>query len=504
VVNLNDDRNGRSSASPLKMNARRNHLLLIQTPYYEDYGPMRKAAGTYFPLGLGYISSFVKQYGYDVSFMDMNVQDTSHKDIAKFVCQEKPTLVGISFMTPQFYAAKNIADVVKEAAPEVSVVLGGAHPSVMPRRSLEEIPSADFVVFGEGEITTLGLLEFLSKRRGALAGISGLAWRKNDAIMLNSPRPLLNDLDALPFPDRDLIDQSLYRHQSFLSYYKHVQTIYTSRGCPGRCVYCASGYKLRCRVRVRSVDRIMDEISLLRDRYNMDYLLIKDDSFTLNKRRIKEFCAALMKRHAGLRWHCMCRVDTVNYDVLSIMKDAGLNDVFFGIESGNDQILKNAGKGVTTADNRKAVEAADSLGIRTYGAFILGLPGDTAETIQQTIEFACSLPLTMAGFSILIPYPGTKVFEDYYPFDESNSLDYHAFIASTGVHYVREYTGLNGIEVEQLPAYITKAQKSFYMRPSQILRMLKESSPDMLLGYARGFAALFTKALYLRQHKKAA
>jgi radical SAM superfamily enzyme YgiQ (UPF0313 family) len=482
------------------MNARSNHLLLIQTPYFEDYGPMRKAAGTYFPLGLGYISSFVKQYGYDVSFFDPNVQDVTLEDIVDFVRREKPTLVGVSFMTPQFYAAKNIVDAVKEAAPEVSVVLGGAHPSVMPRRNLEEMPNADFVVFGEGEVTTLELLEYLTKRRGVLPEIRGLAWRDNDAVMLNGPRSLLTDLDALPFPDRDLIDQSLYRHQSFLSYYKHAQTIYTSRGCPGRCVYCASGYKLRCKVRTRSVDNVMDEIDLLKDRYNMDYLLIKDDSFTLNKRRIKEFCAALVKRHPGIRWHCMCRVDTVNYDVLSMMKDAGLNDVFFGIESGNDEILKNAGKGVTTADNRKAVEAAESLGIRTYGAFILGLPGDTAKTIQQTIDFACSVPLTMAGFSILIPYPGTKVFEDYYPYNEGDSLDYHAFIASTGVHYVREYTGLEGVGVEELPGYITKAQRSFYMRSRQILRMLKGSPPRMLWGYVRGFGALVTKALYLKKN----
>ena len=245
----------------------------------------------------------------------------------------------------------------------------------------------------------------------------------------------------------------------------------------------------------------MGEIALLEDRYDLDYLLIKDDNFTLNRKRTKEFCKVLKKRHPGLKWHCMCRVDTVDYDTLAMMKDAGLNDIFLGIESGNDDILKKAAKQVTTAMACKAVESAYKLGIKTYGAFILGLPGDNRETIQQTIDFACSLPLNMAGFSILIPYPGTKVFDDYYLRSSEDKLDYRAFIASTGVHYVKEYSGLDGISVEDLPSYVSKAQRSFYLRPLQILRMLKGCPPAMLLGYAKGFLALATKACYIMKNK---
>lgn len=459
---------------------------------------MRKAAGTYFPLGLGYISAFVKQYGYRVSFWDLNVQDIIFEDIVNYLYNEKFDFVGISFMTPQFYAAKEIADIIKETIPEIPIILGGAHPSVMPKETLDEIPNADFVVFGEGEQTMLELLDCITKGQGSFTKIKGLAWRHQDRIVCNEPRSPYKNLDSLPYPDRGLIDQSLYRHQSFLSYYKRVQTIYTSRGCPGRCVYCASGFKLRTKVRMRSVDNIMDEISFLKERYDIDYLLIKDDNFTLNKKRIREFCTAIKKGYPNLLWHCMCRVDTVNYEILAMMQDAGLNDVFFGIESGNDQILKKAGKGVTTREVRKAVEATDKLGIKSYGAFILGLPGDSPETIRQTIDFACSLPLTLAGFSILIPYPGTKVFEDFYSVDKK-ALNYHHFIASTGVHYVDKYTGLRGMSVEELPGYITRAQRSFYMRPGQIFKMLKGCTPSMLMGYASGFIALIARALYLKK-----
>ena len=461
---------------------------------------MKKAAGTYFPMGLGYIAAYAKKHGYDVTFIDPDVQEITYGDIAEFVSETRPALVGISFMTPQLGTAKEIVDSIRKKVPDAPIVLGGAHPSVMPSESLQQIRNADYVVFGEGEQTTLELLNFLTKKEGVLPEIAGLAWRRGDDIVCNDPRSLIEDLDSLPYPDRELIDQSLYQHQSFLNYYTRIQTIYTSRGCPGRCVFCASGHKLRSKVRTRSIESIMGEIDHLRSCYDIEYLLIKDDTFTLNKRRIREFCSALKRNHPDLRWHCMCRVDTVDYEILSVMKDSGLSDVFFGIESGNDDILKAIAKHVTTEKVREAVGAAHRLGIRTYGAFILGLPGDNPETINETINFACSLPLTMAGFSILIPYPGTKVFEDHY--SSEGDVDFSSFIASTGVHYVEGYTGLQGMEVGELPHYITVAQKKFYMRPRQLFRMMRHMTPSMVVGYAKGFVSLVMKQRYLQRKER--
>lgn len=462
---------------------------------------MRKAAGTYFPLGLGYISSFVKQHGYNVSFFDPNVQDVTIEDMVDFVRQEKPVLVGVSFMTPQFYVAKKIADAIKGCTPDVHIVFGGAHPSVLPKKTLAEIPSADFIVFGEGEQTTLELLDHLSKGKKRLAEIDGLAWRGEGEIVVNRPRELIEDLDSLPYPDRDLLDQSLYHAQSFLSYSPRAMTIHTSRGCPGRCVFCASGHSLRSRIRERSIANVMREIDYLRERFDIDYLLIKDDTFTLSKLRVEEFCGAILQRHPDLKWHCMVRINSVDQRLFSIMKSAGLNDVFFGIESGNNEILKKARKGITIERTREAVKACARMRISSYGAFILGLPGDTAETMEQTIRFACSLPLTMAGFSILIPYPGTQVFEEYYQPDESKPIDYHKFIASTGIHYVEGYTGVAGPVLEGLPVLVSRAQKRFYLRLSQVLRMLSFCTPAMLWGCVKGFFALCSKEIYLRSQR---
>jgi anaerobic magnesium-protoporphyrin IX monomethyl ester cyclase len=473
-----------------------NLLLLIQTPYSEDYGPMRKASGTYFPVGLGYISSSVKKHGYKVFFIDPNVKKINIDEIKDLVRQKRPALAGISFMTPQFRSAKRLANAIKECAPNVHICLGGAHPSALPRETLEEIGSADFVVCGEGEITTLELLDCLTKNKGRLGDIDGLAWRDHNGININRLRSPIADLDSLPYTDRGLMDQSLYHAQSFLSYSPRAMTIYTSRGCPGRCVFCASGHKLRSHIRLRSIENVMQEIDHMRRQFSVNYLLIKDDVFTLHRSRVEEFCAAVKKRHPGLKWHCMVRVNSVDHELLSKMKDSGLNDVFLGIESGNDEILKNSNKGISVERSRQTVKACAELGIRTYGAFILGLPGDTYETIGQTIDLACSLPLTMAGFSILIPYPGTQVYEEHYKSDKNTPGDYSQFIASSGIHYTEGYTGINSVLLRSLPSLLAKAQRGFYLRPAQIMRIFRASTPSMLLGCFKGFFALINKEAY--------
>jgi len=477
-------------------------LCLIQAPYFDDYGPMRRAAGTYFPLGLGYIAAAVKAKGYDVLLLDPNVQDLTPEQMSRRVRQEQPDLVGISFMTPQFHSARRLCRAIKELAPTTPVALGGAHPSVMPSETLREIPEADFVALGEAEYTTVELLEALAGRAREFGHITGLAWRNQEGVKLNAPRPPIEDLDALPFPDRSLVDQSLYRAQSFLSYSPRTATIHTARGCPGRCVFCCSGYKLRSHVRERSIGNVMAEIDQLRERYDVRYLLIKDDTFTLRKPRVEAFCRALRERHPDLKWHCMGRANSVDERILATMRDAGLHDMFFGIESGNDDILKIAKKGVTTLRAREAVEACARLGIRTYGAFIIGLPGETPQTAEQTIEFACSLPLTMAGFSILIPYPGTRVFDEHYRRDGNGTVEYSEFIASTGVHVVEGYTGLAGLSLHELPGLVARAQRRFYLRPVQLWRMLQHANPSMVWGYGRGFVGLMAKERYLRSRRR--
>ena len=237
-------------------------IFLIQAPFFEDYGPMKKAAGNYFPHGIGYISARAKEEGYNVKFFDPNVQDITPEDIAQAALREKPLLIGISFMTPQFVITSEMCRRIKRICPNIPIVLGGTHPSVMPEKTLHEIPDADFVIMNEGEESTIELLSSLENSRD-FHKIKGIVFRQDGNIVMTGPREPIHDLDALPLPDRSLIDQSLYRAQSFLSYSSRTASIYTSRGCPGRCVFCCSGHRLRTHVRERSINSIMKEIDCL-------------------------------------------------------------------------------------------------------------------------------------------------------------------------------------------------------------------------------------------------
>ena len=468
-------------------------LFLIQTPYFEGYGSTRSAAGTQFPIGLGYIAAYVKAHGYTVRFFDPNVQPITTEDIARLVEEELPFLVGISFMTPWFFAAKELCRLIKNFSPRTPIVVGGIHPSVMPRQTIQDIPSVDFLIMGEGEETILELMNALSAREKNWRKIKGLVWRNNDEIIFNDLRKPIHDIDILPFPDFTIIDQSLYRLPSFFNHFERYAMIHTSRGCPGRCIFCCSGHRLRTPVRKRSISNVMREIDFLRKHYDIEYLLIRDDTFTLKESRTRAFCDALAYRHPNLKWNCMGRVNSVNYELLAYMKEAGLHDIYYGIESGNDDILHHSRKGITTGQSRRAVEDAARLGIAVVGAFIIGLPNETPKTVEETIRFACSLPLTMALFALLMPYPGTKIFEDYCEFDPDIPIDFSKFIHTTGISVIDEYKGLNGLPIDRLPDLVAEAQRRFYIRPGQVLRMLRHLNLSMLRGYGRGFIGFLSK-----------
>jgi radical SAM superfamily enzyme YgiQ (UPF0313 family) len=335
-------------------------------------------------------------------------------------------------------------------------------------------------------------MEALGEDGGDLGKIAGLVWRRGEEVVRNPERAPIEDLDGLPFPDRSLVDQRHYRLQNFMSHYGRFANIYTARGCPGKCSFCCSGHRLRGRIRSRSIENVMAEIELLREQYGVRYVVIKDDTFTLNRRRTEEFCRA-MGRYPDLKWQCMGRVNALDEPLLRTMKESGLTNIVLGIESGNEEVLRGTGKGTTVGQARAAVEACHRVGIASVGAFIIGLPGETRQTAEETIRFACQVPLTMAVFTILIPYPGTAVYESHMALDPDTPPDYDQFVCTHGLKYVKEYTGLKGLGNDELPALVAEAQRRFYLRPRQIGRMLRFSTPAMLKGYLRGATALLYK-----------
>ena len=309
----------------------------------------------------------------------------------------------------------------------------GTHVTPIPKESLRPFPSLDFVLVGEPDLTIRDLLDHLEGRieqRSALIkklfdehdpfykpairedgsvdmyGIKGLAWRDGDEIVVNFPRPFIKDLNDLPIPAHELLPLQKYLMPMMKGPFTF---IVTSRGCPAGCTYCIKHVTYQYSARLRSPDLIMEELWQLK-KLGINNIHMYSDLFTVNRDQVVELCRRMIDEKINLRWTSNSRVDYVDEEMLQLMGQAGCWYISWGIESGNEQILKHAHKGAYPDKAERALMWAKKAGINNWGYFIIGLPGETEETIRETIEFSKKLPLDIALFHVAAPYPGTPFF----------------------------------------------------------------------------------------------
>jgi radical SAM superfamily enzyme YgiQ (UPF0313 family) len=315
----------------------------------------------------------------------------------------------------------------------VTTIAFGTHVTPIPRESMRPYPSLDYVLVGEPDLSIRDLLDHLEGKIGDrseeiltlfaehdpsyepavnedgsvdLHGIKGLAWRDGDEIVVNSPRPFIKDLNDLPIPRHELLPLQKYRMPMIKGPFTF---IVTSRGCPAGCTYCIKHVSYQYSTRLRSPDLIMDEIWQLK-KMGINTIHMYADLFTINRDQVVDLCQRMIAEDIDLRWMCNSRVDFVDEEMLQLMGQAGCWLISWGIESGNEQILKHAHKGANPAKAERALRWAKKAGIKNWGYFIIGLPGETEETIRETIEFSKKLPLDIALFHVAAPYPGTPIF----------------------------------------------------------------------------------------------
>ncbi|GAB4458466.1 MAG: radical SAM protein [Anaerolineales bacterium] len=309
----------------------------------------------------------------------------------------------------------------------------GTHITPIPVETMRPYPSLDFALVGEPDLTIRDLLDHLEgkidqrsphiqkmfektdpsykpalKEDGTvdMHGIKGIAWRKGDEIILNFPRPFVADLDDMPIPMHELLPLQKYR----MPYIKGPFTfIVTSRGCPAGCTYCIKHVSYQYSTRIRSPKLIMEELWQLK-KLGINNIHMYADLFTVNRDQVVELCKLMIEENIQIKWTCNSRVDFVDEEMLTLMGKAGCRLISWGIESGNEQILKHARKGAYPDKAERALRWAKKAGIMNWGYFIIGLPGETEETIRQTIDFAKKLPLDIALFHVAAPYPGTPFF----------------------------------------------------------------------------------------------
>ncbi len=357
------------------------------------------------PLGLAYLASTLEKEGHRVKILDMNL----NKDLDAEL-NSSPDIVGFTATTPTIKTVWHLSEQIKKTSSAL-VVVGGPHASALPLESIEK-PGVDVVVVGEGEETIKEICAHTEAKKN-LNGVKGCVIKENGHITDNGPRPLIKDIDSLPFPAFHLFDLEKYGNaQPIRDYKKDARSFYifTSRGCPYGCLFCSKALYGRT-FRPRSPENVLEEWRILVEDYKATEIGMQDDIFNFNKQRALKICSMIKSEGLDVPW-ITCngiRTNHTDAELLYAMQQAGCYRVGFGVESGNQQILDFLQKAQTLQMVQDAFKATKKVGLESMGFFMIGNPTETEETIDQTIDFAIKLNPTVAHFTISSPFPGTQI-----------------------------------------------------------------------------------------------
>jgi anaerobic magnesium-protoporphyrin IX monomethyl ester cyclase len=434
--------------------------LLINPPFQSRYSQP--------PLGLAILAAVLEKNGYPVKILDMPALGFSETVLSKIICQEKPHFVGITATTLTIGSAANIAKKIKKIDDTIVVILGGAHVTIMPIKTMQEIPEIDIVISGEGGQTLLELIKCLEMGGEGISNVAGITYRDDNQIKSTYPRPLLSNLDELPFPSFHLLPLTRYLLHPPFGRRSPAMPIITSRGCPYRCLFCSKSV-FGNKYRSNSPDYVINEIRLLNERFGIKEIKFYDDVFTIDRKRVMTICRELKKQKIDILWTCETRVNLVDAELLRTMKDAGCYMIAYGVESGSQQILDKIRKDIKLAEVIKAFKLTHDAGIGTIAYLMIGCPEETTETINATIKFASHLDCDFAQFSIATPYPGTELF-DLAIKDGEVSNDWNQY------SYDKPFFQTSTLSKNELIRWHRRAHVSFYLRPAYVLKRIKATN----------------------------
>jgi anaerobic magnesium-protoporphyrin IX monomethyl ester cyclase len=386
-------------------------LILLLTTILPEKSPWGMA-GKLVPLGLAYVAVALEKSGFQVEIYDNYLLGQPIETVKAEIRKRQPEIVGITCSSLTYSRCVEMAKAAKEAYPPCKVVVGGPHASYMPETLLEH-SEVDFVVVGEGEAAMIQLAASIQRgdSKPVSAAIPGVACTINGEAH-KTPQQYITDLDALPFPARHLLPMKMY--DRILPYIdtKPVDTMSILRGCPYQCAYCETRKLWGTSCRAFSPQRVVDEIKDLVNNYGTRGIYFVGDNFTINKNRTIELCQKIKENRFDLKWTCETRADLVNKEVLSEMKSAGCQTIFFGTESGSERIQKKLNKNIDLQQVKRAFELTRQVGIKTATSFMLGIPGETVEDMHATLKYAKSLNADVTMFNIYIACPGSKLYDE--------------------------------------------------------------------------------------------
>ena len=437
-------------------------LIVLVNPPYSFWSPgkdyLRPFIGNLPSLGLLSLGAVLRKSGYRVKIVESASLGLSFSQTMDEIFRERPSYLGLSCTTASVKNAAKISRAVKETSPGTLVLAGGPHITALPEETFRLFPDFDFAILGEGEAALPDLLEALEGKRKP-EQVESAVFRQGEEIRANPRRGFIENLDSLPFPAFDLLPDfpGAYR-APFLNYLKGpAASLISSRGCPQSCTFCDRSV-FGNRYRYFSEDYLWELIFLLHRRYGVRHLVFTDDQFAAFRPRLMRLCEKMARGGLGIQWNCDARVDSVDPDLLEMMKRAGCWMISYGIESGSQKILDQVRKGITLGQVEQAVRWTREAGIRAKGLFMIGYPEETEETLGETLTFIGRSGLDEINLSFLTPYPGTEIYRQ----------------AKGRPNFMEDWARMNALNCLLPPEALTcgelekaygKIIRRFYMRP---------------------------------------
>lgn len=436
------------------------------------------SSGLRTPLDLAYMAAALEKEGIVCVIRDCPAESKTRQDLRKELEGGNFDMLIISVTTPTLYADLSVCDVAKEINPGILTVAKGAHFATEDKEAMERFKSLDVAIRGEYELAVQEL-----GRNRPLEEILGITYRSNGIIRRNADRPFLENLDILPLPARHLLDNRLYIRPDTGEMMTSIQT---NRGCPAKCCYCLVRTVSGSKILARSPESIAGEMEICKEKFGIKNFYFRADTFTWDKDWMIKVCRAIIDRKLNVNWVCNSRVDTIDEERLKWLKEAGCWMIGFGIESGDQGILNKMRKGTTLQQAITAVDLCRKFNIKTYLFWVLGLPWETEESIENTAKFAKRIKGDFAEFHIAYPFPGTDF---YYTGLENNLFSKEDLCKGNVKSGIVRTFALSG---ERLQYYQKKITKDYYLSPARIFRLLKDvRSPRTLMNYFRkGFSVL--------------
>jgi anaerobic magnesium-protoporphyrin IX monomethyl ester cyclase len=456
-------------------------IFLLNPPFKSGFGkfsrdqrsPAITKSGTlYYPVWLSYAAGVLEKAGHQVNLLDACAQQLQESTTYEYVKKFNPDIVVINTSTPSLFSDLNIAKNIKLLVPNTIIIVVGTHPSALPEETLTLELSIDIVARREYEYTLLELAEKIEKKE-SIAEIMGITFRDKETgtIRSNCDRPFIEDLDELPFASEVYNKFLNIRDYFFAAAEYPMVMIFTGRGCPNNCFFCVypQTFHGRKKYRLRSPENVVAEFEYIVNQMpEVKTIGIEDDTFTADLVRTKKICRLLIEKglNQKITWWVNARV-TLDYETMKLMKKAGCRLLIAGFESGSREVLEGMHKGITVQQSIDYVKNAKKVGLLIHGCFMVGNPGETRISMQETLDLAIRLNVDTAQFFPLMVYPGTEAFE----WAKKNKLlittDYSQWVTEEGLHNC--VICADGISSEELVAFCNDARRKYYLRPTYLL-----------------------------------